>query len=214
MVIDLNKYLDHTLLRPDATLEEVRQLCREGVEYDVAAVYLNPAWVPYGKEALKGTKVKLGSVVGFPLGATSCKAQEAAELVSAGAEEIDMVLAIGALKSRMYDRVQEEIAAVVRSVPGVLVKVILETCLLTDEEKCIAAKIVVAAGGRYVKTSTGFSKAGATVEDVALLREVVGSDIGVKASGGIRDRTTALAMIDAGATRIGTSSSLAILQTA
>lgn len=210
----LNRYIDHTLLRPDATETEVLRLCREGLQYQFASVCIHPFWTPVAYELLKGTNVALCSVVGFPLGANSskCKQNEAAELVEKGIREIDMVLNIGALKSQQYDIVLKDIEGVVKAAPGALIKVILETCLLTDEEKKIASLIIVDAGAHYVKTSTGFSTAGATTEDVALIRSIVGPRFGVKASGGIKNRPTALAMINAGACRLGTSSGIPLMK--
>lgn len=210
----LNLYIDHTLLKPEATLEEIQKLCQESVEYQFASACIQPTWVVYACEFLKGTGVKLCSVVGFPLGAntTENKAREAHQLAECGVQEIDMVINIGALKSKDYKKVHQDIKAVVQAASSAIVKVILETCLLTDEEKQSASLLSIEAGASFVKTSTGFSKSGATIQDVTLMRNVVGPDFGVKASGGIRDLSTALAMIKAGATRIGTSSSVAIMQ--
>jgi deoxyribose-phosphate aldolase len=206
----LNQYIDYTMLKPDATEAEIRQLCKECIQQQYAAACVQPTWVKMAREILNGSTVKLCTVVGFPLGANTIetKAQEAAELVASGADEIDMVINIAAVKAHDYQKVRQEIEAVVQSSKPAIVKVILETCLLTDEEKRTAAKIAVDAGASYVKTSTGFAKSGATVHDVAILREAVGPDFGVKASGGIRDLPTALTMIEAGASRIGTSTSL------
>ncbi len=208
----LNHYIDHTLLKPEATWEEIQKLCEEAIVYQFASVCIQPTWTRDAKALLKGTKVKLCSVVGFPLGANTVenKAREAGELADAGVEEIDMVINIGALKSKDYKKVLHDIQGVVRS--STIVKVIIETCLLTDEEKQIASRLIVEAGASFVKTSTGFSKSGATIHDVTLMRSVVGADFGVKASGGIRDLATALAMIEAGATRLGTSSGVIITQ--
>jgi deoxyribose-phosphate aldolase len=209
----LNLYIDHTLLKPEATLDEIENLCQEGIDHQFASVCIQPTWVGYASEFLKGAGVKLCSVVGFPLGAntTESKTRETQELVECGVQEIDMVINIGALKSKDYKKVQQDIKAVVQAASSCIVKIILETCLLTDEEKQTAALISIEAGASFVKTSTGFSKSGATIQDVNLLRNVVGPDFGVKASGGIRDLSTALAMIKAGATRLGTSSSVAII---
>jgi len=212
---NLASKIDHTLLRPDATSEQIIKLCTEAREFEFASVCVNPYYVALAANQLKGCKVKVCTVVGFPLGASTSKAKamEAAEAIENGAEEIDMVLNIGELKSRNLDTVRNDIESVVISVKErALVKVILETCLLSEEEKinaCLAAK---AAGAHFVKTSTGFSRGGATVEDIKLMRQVVGSDFGVKASGGIRDYETAIAMISAGANRIGTSSSVSIIK--
>lgn len=210
----LNSYIDHTLLRPDATLHDIAKLCEESVEYAFAAICITPTWVTEAARLLKGSEVKLCSVVGFPLGAntTETKAGEAQQLGEWNVDEIDMVLNVGALKSKDYEAVKKDIRAVVQAAPSALIKVILETCLLTDAEKEIAAKIVQEAGAHFVKTSTGYSKGGATVHDVVLLRRVVGPDFGVKASGGIRDLISAQAMIQAGATRIGTSSSVSLME--
>lgn len=209
----LNRYIDQTLLRPDATAEEIHKLCSDSIAYHFAAVCLSPTWVPLAKELLKGSGVKLCSVVGFPLGANTSetKAFEAKTLAALGAEELDMVINIGALKSKEYQTVRADIQAVVQAAPTALIKVILETCLLSDEEKRIGAELCLEAKAAFVKTSTGFSKAGATLHDVALLRAVVGPTFGVKASGGIKDRSTALAMIQAGASRLGTSSGAALI---
>nr|PZN41774.1 MAG: deoxyribose-phosphate aldolase [Bacillota bacterium] len=209
----LARLIDHTLLKPEATEEQIRRLCAEARHYGFAAVCVNPWWVPLCVQELKGTGVKVATVIGFPLGATTteAKAFEARQAVEAGAEELDMVINVGALKSGHLDRVQEDIAAVVRAAAGRVVKVILETGLLTDEEKVTACRLAVAAGAHFVKTSTGFGPGGATVADVRLMRQTVGDQVGVKASGGIRDHATAVAMVEAGASRIGASSSVAIV---
>ncbi|MFO7173351.1 MAG: deoxyribose-phosphate aldolase [Bacillota bacterium] len=209
----LARLIDHTLLKPEATAEQIRRLCAEARHYGFAAVCVNPWWVPLCVQELKGTGVKVATVIGFPLGATTteAKAFEARQAVEAGAEELDMVINVGALKSGHLDRVQEDIAAVVRAAAGRVVKVILETGLLTDEEKVTACRLAVAAGAHFVKTSTGFGPGGATVADVRLMRQTVGDQVGVKASGGIRDHATAVAMVEAGASRIGASSSVAIV---
>lgn len=209
----LNLYIDHTLLKPEAIEAEIRTLCKEAIQHQFASVCIQPVWVKLAADLLKNSSVKVCSVVGFPLGANTpeIKAQEAEQLVADGASEIDMVISLGALKSKEYQKVKEEIEAVVCAAKPALVKVILETCLLTDEEKQKACKLVKEAGAHFVKTSTGFSRSGATVHDVALMRKAVGPDFGVKASGGIRDLATALAMIEAGATRLGTSSGVLIM---
>jgi len=211
--VKLNKYIDHTLLKPEATAEMIDKLCEEAKTYDFASVCVNPYWVKRAAERLAGTDVKVCTVVGFPLGATTraVKAAETRDAIANGATEIDMVLNVGALKSGDLQTVKEDVAAVVEAAGGVLVKVILETGLLTDEEKVTACQLCVEAGAHYVKTSTGFGPGGATVEDIALMRKTVGPDIGVKASGGVRDRAAALAMIEAGATRIGASAGIAIV---
>ncbi len=210
----MRQYIDHTLLKPDATKDEIRKLCEECRHFRFAAVCVQPIWVPLAVQMLKGGDSKICSVVGFPLGAnsTATKAHEASELATAGAHELDMVMNIGALKSKEYETVRKDVEAVVKSAPSALIKVIIETCLLDDEEKRVASLLCTEAGAHFVKTSTGFSKAGATGQDVALLRSIVGPDMGVKASGGIRDLATALSMIKAGATRIGTSSGVAIIE--
>ena len=203
-----SKYIDHTQLKPDATKDKIIALCSEAKEYDFASVGINPCWIPLAKELLAGSDVKVCTVIGFPLGAmsTASKCLEAAEAVKAGAEEVDMVINIAKLKDGEDDYVRNEIAEIKRACDGRLLKVIIETCLLTDEEKVRACVLAKEAGADFVKTSTGFSTGGATVEDVALMRKTVGPDMGVKAAGGIRDKETFDAMIKAGATRIGTSS--------
>jgi len=207
--------IDHTLLKPQATEEQIRQLCAEAREFNFATVCVNPAWVPLCAELLSGSPVKVCTVIGFPLGATlaDVKAFEAQRCVALGAAEVDMVINIGALKSRQHDVVEEDIAAVVRAAHalGGSVKVIIEAAYLTDEEKVEACALSKAAGADYVKTSTGFGPSGATVEDVALMRRVVGPEMGVKAAGGIKTAADARAMIAAGATRIGTSAGVKII---
>ncbi len=210
---DLASRIDHTLLRADAREEDVRRLCAEAVRYGFASVCVNSCWVPLVKRELTGSPVRTCTVIGFPLGAasTAAKAAETAEAARAGADELDMVINVGALKSGRQDTVKNDVAAVVAAAQGRLVKVIIETCLLTDDEKKLACRLAVEAGAGYVKTSTGFASAGATEHDVTLMREVVGADVGVKASGGIRDRRVALRMLAAGATRVGASASVAIV---
>lgn len=211
---ELAKLIDHTLLKPDATEEQIRKLCEEAKTYGFMSVCVNPHWVPLCAELLRGTDVKVCTVIGFPLGAnrSEIKAVEAEDAVARGAAEVDMVINIGALKSKQYDVVRNDIRAVVDAVkPEALVKVIIETCLLTDEEKVKACELAKEAGADFVKTSTGFSTGGATVADVALMRRTVGPEMGVKASGGVRDYETALAMVRAGANRIGASAGVAIL---
>ncbi|HEY0565884.1 MAG TPA: deoxyribose-phosphate aldolase [Terriglobales bacterium] len=208
--------IDHTLLKPDATRAQILQLCTEAIEHRFACAFVNPAWVPLAVSATREAGVKVGVSVGFPLGAnlTATKRSEAAEMVKLGAHELDMVLNIGALKSGERKLVQNDIAVVAKVAHdgGAILKVILETCLLTLEEKIVACELSVAAGADFVKTSTGFSTGGATIDDVALMRGVVGHRCGVKASGGVRSAKDALAMIEAGANRIGTSSGIKILQ--
>ena len=209
----LNKTIDHTILNPDATKDEVIKVIDEAKAYDFASVCLEPCWVTLAAERLADSEVKVCTVIGFPLGANTktVKAFEAKEAVENGADEVDMVLNIGALKSGEYDLVLEDMKAVREAAKDAVVKVILETCLLTDEEKKKACALAKEAGMDFVKTSTGFYTAGATTDDVKLMREAVGDAMGVKASGGIRDRETAEAMIAAGASRIGASKSIAIV---
>ena len=209
----LNKTIDHTILNADATKEAVIKVIDEAKKYEFASVCLEPCWVSLAAERLKDSPVKVCTVIGFPLGANTktVKAFEAKEAVDNGADEVDMVLNIGALKSGEEAMVLEDMKAVREAAKDAVVKVILETCLLTDDEKKKACALAKEAGLDFVKTSTGFSTAGATVEDVKLMREAVGDTMGVKASGGIRDTKTAEAMIAAGATRIGASKSIAII---
>ncbi len=208
--------IDHTLLKPEATREQVLKLCAEAAKYRFACAMVNPVWVGTAYAALAGTGVPVGVVVGFPLGAnlSTTKREEAATLVRLGAREVDMVLNVGLLKSGENALVQKDIRGVVQIAheAGALVKVILETCLLTVEEKLRASELAVAAGTDFLKTSTGFSTSGATAADVALLRGVAGARCGVKASGGIRTLPDALALLDAGANRIGASASVAIVE--
>ncbi len=210
----LNKYIDHTLLKPDASQEQIETLIEEAKKYDFASVCVNPTWVNFAAQALKTTDVKVCTVIGFPLGANTpeLKAFETSDAIRNGANEIDMVINIGALKSQNFDLVEKDIRAVVEAAKGTLVKVIIETSLLTDDEKVKACQIAQKAGADFVKTSTGFSTGGATVADVALMRKTVGPDMGVKASGGARSYEDALAFIKAGATRIGASSGVAIME--
>lgn len=208
------KMIDHTLLKADATKEQVVELCNEAKQYEFASVCLNPVWVKTAAELLKGTSVKTCTVIGFPLGATTSevKAFETKNAIENGASEIDMVINIGALKSGDTKAVQEDIEAVVNAAAGkAIVKVIIETSLLTDEEKRTACELSVLAKADFVKTSTGFSTGGATVEDVKLMRSTVGPEMGVKASGGVRSLEDLTAMKEAGATRIGASSGVAIM---
>lgn len=213
-VTEIASYIDHTLLKPEATREQIVKLCAEAKEYNFASVCVNPCNVGAAFNELVGSPVKVCTVIGFPLGASSTfvKSVETRDAVASGADEIDMVINVGALKAKDYDLVRKDIEAVVEAAGGNLVKVIIETCLLTDEEKVKACELAKEAGADYVKTSTGFSKGGATVEDVALMRRTVGDSMGVKASGGIRDYATAKAMIDAGASRIGASAGIAIVK--
>ena len=210
----LNKYIDHTLLKQDVTENQIDCLLSEAREYDFASVCVNPTWVKYAKKVLEGTDVKVCTVVGFPLGATTSavKAFETQEAIQNGADEIDMVINVGALKSGNLDLVESDIRAVVESSGDKLVKVIIEACLLTDQEKVVACQLAQKAGADFVKTSTGFSTGGATIADVTLMRETVGPDMGVKAAGGARSYADALAFVEAGATRIGTSAGVVILK--
>ena len=208
-------YIDHTLLKADATKEEIIKLSEEAKTYSFASVCVNPTWVKTASELLKGTTVKVCTVIGFPLGASTSavKAFETKDAIENGAGEIDMVINIGALKSGDDELVKNDITAVVDAAKGkAIVKVIIETSLLTDQEKRKACELSLAAGADFVKTSTGFSTGGATVEDVKLMRGVVGPELGVKASGGVRSFEDMKNMIDAGATRIGASSGVKIMQ--
>ena len=208
--------IDHTLLKPEATPAQVERLCAEAAEYHFASVCVNPVYIPLAARLLKGTGVKVCCVVGFPLGAIAPeqKAAEAASCAAMGAEELDMVIHIGAAKAGDWALVQRDIEGVVKAAAGRTVKVIIETCLLTDEEKVKACEAAKAAGAHFVKTSTGFSTGGATTHDIALMRKTVGPEMGVKASGGIRDYATAMAMIEAGANRIGASAGIEIVAAA
>ncbi len=209
----LNKYIDHTILKPETTQEQVEKILSEAKEYDFASVCVNPTWVSLAAESLKDSDVKVCTVIGFPLGAntSAVKAFETEDAIANGADEIDMVINVGALKAGNDDLVLDDIKAVVDASGDKLVKVIIETCLLTDDEKVRACQLSKEAGADYVKTSTGFSTGGATVADVALMRKTVGPDMGVKASGGARSYEDAIAFIEAGASRIGASSGVAIM---
>lgn len=208
----LAQYIDHTALTAEKNEQDILKLCDEAIQYGFYSVCINSGYIPLAETKLAGTNVKICTVVGFPLGAnlTSVKAFEAKEAIKAGATEIDMVINVGWIKSQNWAAVKEDIQAVFDACAGIPLKVILETCLLTKEEIVKACEICKEIGVAFVKTSTGFNKGGATVEDVALMKQTVG-DIGVKASGGIRDTKTALAMIEAGATRIGASAGIAII---
>lgn len=211
--LNYKKLIDHTLLKPETNKEEITKLCEEAKQFGFASVVVNPVWVKTSAEILKGTDVNVCTVIGFPLGANTpeTKAFEAENAVENGASEVDTVINIGALKDKNDDLVERDIRTVVDAVKGkALVKVIIEACLLTDEEKIRVCQLAVKAGADYVKTSTGFSLHGATLEDVALMRKIVGSTIGVKASGGVRDINDIKQMVEAGATRIGTSSGVAL----
>ena len=214
----LNKYFDHTLLKADATTEDIKKLCAEAREYDFYSVCVNGCFVEAAKKELQGTDVKVAAVAGFPLGAMSMDAKlyEVVDLCEKGADEVDMVINIGALREGRFEYVMDEIAVCVAAADeyDAIVKVILETCCLTDEQIQKACELAVAAGAEFVKTSTGFGGSGATARHVALMRASVGNLASVKASGGIRDYKTCMEMIEAGADRIGASASVAIMQEA
>ncbi len=212
--VQLAGMIDHSLLKPQSTRTELKKLCTEAMQYEFKAVCINPIHVADAVTFLKGSPVLVCSVVGFPFGTHSAgiKAAETTEVIKLGAREVDMVIRMGALKEGRNDEVGEDIRAVVKAASGFPVKVILETCHLTAEEKIRGCKLAVEAGASFVKTSTGFAAAGATVEDVSLMRKVVGEAVGVKAAGGIRTLADALKMIEAGANRLGTSGSVAIIQ--
>lgn len=210
----LAKFIDHTLLKPEATSDQIKALCKEAIEYGFASVCINPCRVKLASELLKGTDVKVCTVIGFPLGAATpeVKAFETKNAIDNGASEVDMVMNIGAMKEKDYELVEKDIRAVVEAAGGkAIVKVILENCLLEKDEIKKACEICIRAGADFVKTSTGFNKSGATLEDVKLMKETVKDKAGVKAAGGIKDAITAKAMIDAGASRLGTSSSIKIV---
>lgn len=215
---EMAKMIDYTLLKPVATREDIIKLCDEAREYGFASVCINPFFVPPAVEQLKGSRVRVCTVIGFPLGSTSTAAKsfEAGQAVQSGAREVDMVINIGALKERCEDVVLKDIAAVVEAAhsnnPTAIIKVIIETCYLTREEKILACQLAKKAGAHFVKTSTGFGTGGATVEDVSLMRETVGPEMGVKASGGIKNLEQALEMIKAGCDRIGTSAGVDIIK--
>lgn len=214
--MELNKYIDHTLLKPEATKEQITKLCQEARQYDFASVCVNTCYVPLAKQLLAGSDVKVCCVVGFPLGAmdTVSKAFEAKTAVENGAQEVDMVINIGALKDKDYDYVTKDIAAVVEASQPAIVKVIIEACLLTDEEKVEACKCSMNAKAEFVKTSTGFSTHGATPEDVALMKKTVGNVCKVKAAGGVRSYDDAMKMIEAGADRLGCSAGIKVMEEA
>lgn len=212
--MNFNHMIDHTLLKPEATEADIVKLCREAKENDFASVCINPLWVKTAAQELADSKVKVCTVIGFPLGASAAaaKAFEAARAIEDGAQELDMVLAVGLLKAKEYEAVLADIQGVVQAAQGkALVKVIIEACLLTDEEKIKACQLAEQAGADFVKTSTGFSTGGATAEDVALMRQTVSSTVQVKAAGGIRTAADAEKMVKAGATRLGTSNGLKII---
>jgi len=210
---NLPELIDHTVLRPDATKNDVLRLCQEAKEYRFTVIFVSPCYVDEAVTSVSGTAIRVGIPIGFPLGAhtTKTKVAEAVEAVARGAQVLDMVINVSRLKSGDREYVRQDIAEVVNATPGIEHKVILETCYLTPQEKQTACQLVVEAGADYVKTSTGFGPAGATVEDVRMMKESVAGRVKVKASGGIRDWKTTLAMLEAGADRIGTSASLAIM---
>lgn len=213
--MNLAKYFDHTILKPNVTDADVIKICDEAKEYGFFSVCVNPYFVPLVAKELEGTDVKVTSVIGFPLGAntTEMKAFETKKAILDGADEIDMVINVSALKDKKYDYVLADIKAVVEALEGkAILKVIIETCLLTDEEKVMACKLSKEAGAHFVKTSTGFSTGGATPSDVKLMKETVGDELEVKASGAVRDYEGAMAVIEAGATRIGASASVSIVK--
>lgn len=211
---NIARFIDHTILKADASKEEVLEICKEAKEYEFASVCVNPSYIKLVEEALKDSGVKITCVVGFPLGAntSSVKEFETKQAIKDGADEIDMVINIAALKNRDLNMVKEDIEKVVEAAKNKTVKVIIEACLLTDEEKVIACKIAKSAGADFVKTSTGFSTGGATIEDVRLMKSTVGENIGVKASGGVRTLKDLEDFIEAGANRIGASASVAIMK--
>lgn len=211
--MDIAKKIDHTMLKADASADTIKRYCKEAVEHKFASVCVNSCHVPLVSSQLKGSGVMTCCVVGFPLGAmlTSAKASEASESVKAGAEEVDMVINIGAVKDRNWDFVRDDIKAVVEASKPAIVKVIIETCLLTDEEKVKACELSEEAGAAFVKTSTGFSTGGATVEDIRLMRKTVGDRLQVKASGGIRTPEFARELVEAGADRIGAGNGIVLL---
>lgn len=206
--MNYNKLIDNTLLKPEATAQEIKALCKEAKEYDFMSCCINPHYVSLVKEELKGSNVKVCTVIGFPLGqnTTETKVFETKKAIEDGADEIDMVINVGALKDHKDDFVENEIREIKKACGDHILKVIIETCLLTEEEKIRACLLSKNAKADFVKTSTGFSKGGATVEDIALMRKTVGNEMGVKASGGVRTHEDMLKMVEAGATRIGTSS--------
>ncbi|WP_142414829.1 deoxyribose-phosphate aldolase [Hathewaya massiliensis] len=211
----LCKFIDHTLLKPDCSAVEVEELCSEALKYNFASVCVNPSFVSLCSEKLKESGVKVCTVIGFPLGATTIEVKvfEAKNAIDNGATELDMVINISKLKDKDYDYIREEIKSLAQVCKNhASLKVIIETCLLSEEEKLMACRLSKEAGADFVKTSTGFSKSGATVEDIKLMRNTVGDHMGVKASGGIRDTVIALDMIEAGATRIGASASVKIIE--
>lgn len=212
--MEINRYIDHTLLKPDATLKQIENLCQEALQYSFFSVCINPSYVATCEKILKNSNVAVCTVIGFPLGATTsaAKAYEAARAIKDGADELDMVINIGALKSQKYLLVEEDIREVVKAAEGKIVKVIIETSLLNEEEKITACKLSTNAGANFVKTSTGFNGGGATIEDIILMKSNISTEMWVKASGGIRDLKSAQDLIASGASRLGTSSGITILK--
>ncbi|MDD6240959.1 MAG: deoxyribose-phosphate aldolase [Eubacteriales bacterium] len=212
--MDYNRLIDHTLLAPDATEAQIKKLCEEAKQYDFASVCVNPCYVAFCQRELEGSRVNVCTVIGFPLGATSTESKvfEAKQALEDGADEIDMVINVGALKDKRYRYVENEIHRLKKVCGDKVLKVIIEACLLSDEEKVKACELSKAAGADFVKTSTGFSKGGATVHDVELMRKTVGPTMGVKASGGVRSKEEMVAMVKAGATRIGTSHGVELMK--
>lgn len=212
--MELNRFIDHTLLKADAKKEDIKNLCEEAQDYNFKSVCINPTWVKYASELLNNSTVEVCTVIGFPLGANSSKIKkiETEKAIEDGATEVDMVINIGALKSGDLKTVEEDIRLVIEAVNSkAIVKIIIETSLLSDEEKVTVSKIIEKVGADFVKTSTGFSTGGATLSDVSLIRDNISDSMGIKASGGIRDKETAVEMINAGATRIGASSGIEIV---
>ena len=213
--MEINKFIDHTALKPNTNKKAILKLIEEAKEHDFASVCINPCWIPLANKELQGSDIKVCTVIGFPLGAntTETKVFETKDAIQKGAQEIDMVINVAMLKDKDYNYIENEIKQIVlASKDKAIVKVILETCLLTDEEITMASKLAKNAGADFVKTSTGFSTGGATVHDVALMRKTVGEDLGVKASGGIHTHEEAMAMINAGASRIGASAGVKLLK--
>lgn len=212
-IMKIENYIDHTLLKPTATEHEILKLCEEAIRYRFHAVCVNPGNIPIAAKMLEGTDIKIAGVVGFPLGATASKIKEAeaAYCLEHGADEIDVVMNLGWLKSGQDQKVLEELSQLKKSIGKKILKVIIETCYLDEKEKVTATNIVLESGADFVKTSTGFGSGGATFEDVALMKRIVGQKIKIKASGGIRDRETALKYIDMGVARLGTSSGVKII---
>ena len=213
--MNINKLIDHTALKPNTNKESILKLIAEAKTYDFASVCVNPCWVALAHQELKNTDVKVCTVIGFPLGANTTKVKvfETKDAIEKGAQEIDMVINIAMLKDKEYDYVENEIHQIVEAAKDkAIVKVIIETCLLTDEEKIKACELSQKAGADFVKTSTGFSTGGATVHDIALMRKTVGAEMGIKASGGVHTHEEALAMVEAGATRIGASAGVKLLK--